>query len=374
MRVSRHIIFVLFLVMLAGCTTMPVKDIFSIKGPRYCVDGCAYVSLDSVTRAYNVSSKWNYTDKKVTLSRGGIHAEFCIGSDIVVIGGVSYRLKTPVIVKRNTILLPRDFSESVLADFFMKEQALALAATEKLKAALPYHAIKKIVLDPGHGGKDPGAVSMSGLREKDIVLDIALRIKRYLETESIEVRLTRSDDTFVSLWRRADIANKYGADFFISIHANAAHSRYARGFEVFYLSEAVDDNARAVAAAENASLKYEDSSFGNTRPSSSLEATLWDIEYSENRRESTELAESITESVCGKLGLKNRGQKGANFYVLKGAKMPSVLVEVGFISNAQEARLLKDSSYRENVAKSITCGIINYKDEYEAAEGFTKQR
>jgi len=374
MRTLRHFVLILFLVMLAGCATVQVKDSFSIKGPRYCVDGCAYVSLDSVTRAYNVSSKWNYTDKKVTLSRGGIHAEFYIGSDIVVIDGVSYKLKNPVIVKRNTILLPRDFSESVLADFFMKKQASALPATEKLKAASPYHAIKKIVLDPGHGGKDPGAVSMSGLREKDIVLDIARRIKRYLEAESIEVRLTRSDDTFVSLWRRADIANKYGADFFISIHANAAHSRYARGFEVFYLSEAIDDNARAVAAAENASLKYEDSSFGNTRPSSSLEATLWDIEYSENRRESTELAESITESACGKLGLKNRGQKGANFYVLKGAKMPSVLVEVGFISNTEESELLKDSSYREKIAESIACGIINYKDEYEAAEGFTKQR
>ena len=374
MRVFRHFTLILFLAILTGCATAPVRGSFSINGPIYSVGDCTYIGIGSVVNAYDIDSKWDSVGKKLTLLSGSKRAEFALGSGIALVDGVPYKLENPVIMRKSVILIPKDFSESILAGLFLEKQVTAFSGCESLQPTSLYHTVRRIVLDPGHGGKDPGAIAKCGLREKDIVLDIAQRIKRHLERESIEVRLTRYDNTFISLWKRADIANKYSADFFISIHANAARSRHARGFEVFYLSEAVDDNARAVAAAENASLKYEDSSFGNMRPSSSLEATLWDIEYSENRRESIELAKSITESACGKLNLKNRGQKGASFYVLKGAKMPSVLVEVGFISNAQEAMLLRDPSYRENIAKSIACGIINYKDEYEAAEGFTRQR
>ena len=270
---------------------------------------------------------------------------------------------------RGTIVFPRGFAENVLPNAFIKKYKKEVA-TKKLKAICPY-IIGKIVIDPGHGGKDPGALGW-GAREKDITLDISKRLKRHLEKNCIKAKLTRSIDHFISLWRRADIANKENADFFVSIHANAARAKSAKGFEVFYLSEAVDDNARAIAAAENAALKYEDSSFGNTKPSTNLEATLWDITNSENRVESIELAKYITRSAQRSLSTKDRGVKAARFYVLKGARMPSVLIEVGFISNSQEATKLKSPTYRELVAKSIAEGISNYKREYEKTEGFTK--
>jgi N-acetylmuramoyl-L-alanine amidase len=374
MKMFRYSI-IIFLICMTGCASAPVKDTFSIKGPRYSIEGCTYIGLASIVNAYDLDLAWDPVGRRLTLSMGDNNrVGFALGSRVALVDSVPYRLKKPVVMRKGVILIPGYFSESVLAGLFTKKQVSPCPISEQPHVLLPYHAVKMIVLDPGHGGKDPGAVAKNGLKEKDIVLDISKRIKRYLERESIEVRLTRCDDTFISLWKRADTANKCGADFFISIHANAAHSSYARGFEVFYLSEAVDDNARAIAAVENASLRYEDSSFGNVRPSSSLEATLWDIEYSENRRESIELAKSITDAAGSRLGLKNRGEKGANFYVLKGAKMPSVLVEVGFISNDYEARLLRDPSYRQDIAKSVAYGVINYKNEYEAAEGFTRRR
>ncbi|MFA5068884.1 MAG: N-acetylmuramoyl-L-alanine amidase [Candidatus Omnitrophota bacterium] len=372
MRILRIFFLILLVVLSAGCAAAPIRGTFSAKYPDGIGDQCAYTDLTSIVNTYNVVLEWDGIKKILTLRKGDNKVEMALCSRLVLVDSVLYKLQDPVIMKRSTILVPTNFCESVLPGLFIRGRLSKTAGENSCRAAC--HTIKRIVLDPGHGGKDPGAVGKGGLREKDVVLDIAKGVKRYLAAGGLDVSLTRDKDIFISLWRRADIANKCEADFFISIHANAARSRYASGFEVFYLSEAVDDSARAIAAVENASLKYEDSSFGNSLPSSELEAILWDIEYSENRQESIELANNIIKTTCGSLKLKNRGQKGANFYVLKGAKMPSVLVEVGFISNAKEAQRLGDASYRDRIARLISEGILNYRDEYEAAEGFTTKR
>jgi len=356
---------------IAGCATTPVREKTFIKSPTHSIAGISYVSFKSVVDAYNLNYDWDAIAKKLTLYKGDVRVEFALTSDIALVDGVPVKLSGPVELYRSSLVIPRDFSETILKRTFVEKRAIAVIRKEPIKSEGAY-AIKKIVIDPGHGGKDPGAIGKLSVREKDITLDIAKRLKRYLEEACIEVSFTRIDDSFISLWRRADMANKKDADLFVSIHANAAHSSQAKGFEVFYLSEAVDDNARAIAAAENAFLKYEDSSFGYVKPSNSLEATLWDICYSENRRESIELAKCITYAACNQLKVKDRGEKGARFYVLKGAKMPSVLIEVGFISNIQEATKLKDPIYREKVAKAIASGIIDYKDEYETEDGFTR--
>jgi N-acetylmuramoyl-L-alanine amidase len=372
MKLHKYIIIILLLMsVLAGCATSPVRERTLIKSPTYDIKGIPYVSLSSVVDAYKLKHEWDSISKKLTLYKGDKHVVLALTSDIALVDGMPLKLSGPLSLYKSSIVMPKDFSESMLKKVFVKKRAIVPRREKPVKPDSAY-TIRKIVIDPGHGGKDPGAIGRFALREKDITLDISKRLKRYLEDFSIDVYLTRSDDRFISLWRRADIANKKGADFFISIHANAAHSRQAKGFEVFYLSEAVDDNARAVAAAENAYLKYEDSSFGYAKPSNSLEATLWDMRYSENRRESIELAKCITRVACRQLKVKDRGEKGARFYVLKGAEMPSVLVEVGFISNRQEARKLKDSFYREKVAKAIASGIITYKNKYETEEGFTR--
>ena len=231
------------------------------------------------------------------------------------------------------------------------------------------HRIRTIVIDPGHGGKDPGAIGVGGVKEKDVVLDIGKQLKKRLERAGLEVSLTRDRDVFLSLKERSLIANNKEADFFISIHANAFQKSRTSGFEVYYLSEAIHDSARAVVAAENAALKFEQSQ-DFSKP---LKATLWDILYTEHRTESIELAGSICRAVERKgLNRNNRGVKGANFCVLRGARMPAVLVEVGFISNPLDASRLKLRSYRQGLTEAIAEGVLSYKRRYEATNGFTK--
>ncbi|NQT46933.1 MAG: N-acetylmuramoyl-L-alanine amidase [Candidatus Omnitrophica bacterium] len=231
------------------------------------------------------------------------------------------------------------------------------------------YTIERVVIDPGHGGKDPGATGRGGLKEKTIVLDIAQRLSRRLEGRGIDITITRNSDTFISLWSRANIANKRDADFFISIHANAARSRRAQGFEVYYLSEATDDSARALAQVENASLEYEDSSVD--KYTTDLEATLWDLELTENRVESIELAKIVSNEACDILGCKERGVKSARFYVLKHSRCPAILVEVGFVTNKNEEMKLKDAAYRDKIAEGLAEGILAYRREFERTNGFT---
>ena len=261
MNLRKYIFIIVFTLLLAGCATTPVREKIFIKSPTYNIAGVSYVSLKSVVDAYNLKYDWDAIAKKLTLYKNDVRVEYALTSDIALVDGVPVKLKGPVELYRSSLVIPRDFSETILKRTFVERRVIAVIRKEPVKSEGAY-VIKKIVIDPGHGGKDPGAMGKLSLREKDITLDIAKRLKRYLEEANIEVSLTRSDDSFISLWRRADMANKKDADLFVSIHANAAHSSQAKGFEVFYLSEAVDDNARAVAAAENAFLKYEDSSFG----------------------------------------------------------------------------------------------------------------
>jgi N-acetylmuramoyl-L-alanine amidase len=210
-----------------------------------------------------------------------------------------------------------------------------------------------------------------GLVEKEVTLDIAKRLKQKLEQECFNVYLTRSGDKFIPLAKRTQIANSYNADFFISIHVNAARIKNAKGFEVYYLSEAADDAAKHLAEEENASLKMEEASYKVNSPNN-LEGILWDLVSTENRAESIQLAGWISRAAKKDLWVNQRGVKSAGFYVLKGARMPAILVEVGFITNKDEEEKLKDPNYRDKIADSIAKGILTYREEYQQAEGFTK--
>lgn len=231
---------------------------------------------------------------------------------------------------------------------------------------------KTIALDAGHGGKDPGAIGPRGLREKAVTLDIVKRLKVLLEGAGFKVVLTRDRDRFVPLKTRANLAHLRKADLFISIHCNAALSRRARGFEVFYLSPAVNDEARAVAALENSVLELEKKPILFNGGNRNTEAIVWELQYGEFRRESVELARCIERGMARNLPTANRGVKTALFYVLKGVAMPSVLVEVGFISNPYEERRLASASYRQSIARALLKGILSYKKVFEKNLGFTK--
>lgn len=225
-------------------------------------------------------------------------------------------------------------------------------------------AKRRIVIDAGHGGHDPGAVGPKGLYEKDVVLDIALKLKKILMQDPLnEVFLTRDKDIFLPLEERTAIANKKNADLFVSIHANASPRRKAKGIETYLLNWTDDEEAMRVAARENAiSLKKMKAM---SRQMDIVEVIKSDLMRENKRDESIKLANYIQRSMVSNLennykNVLDLGVKQALFYVLFGAKMPSVLVEVSFISNPEEEKLLSQDSYRMEIAKAIAEGLNRY--------------
>jgi N-acetylmuramoyl-L-alanine amidase len=231
------------------------------------------------------------------------------------------------------------------------------------KPSLPQQlglGINRVVIDPGHGGKDPGAVGPGGLREKDVVLEIAKKLERKLKTElGLTTVLTRRDDTFVSLDERTAIANAQKADLFVSIHANANRRASASGVETYVLNFATDEECIELAARENAV---------STKKLSDLQYILYDLMRTAKIGESRTLAEHTQTSIYKRLSRKysrvrDLGVKEAPFYVLIGANMPCILVEVAFISNKMEEKRLRDDRYLDELATGIKEGIAQYMAE-----------
>ncbi len=228
------------------------------------------------------------------------------------------------------------------------------------------NAIDVIVVDPGHGGEDFGAVGPDGTLEKDINLDISLYLKDMLEDEGFTVILTRDDDRFISLADRTKIANEAGADMFISIHANASETnKNARGYISFFLSDAKTDQARAAAALENASIRFETMESQRDYVSD-IDFILLDMVQSEFLKESADLAAIIEQNIEKQTKIASRGVDQAGFFVLNKAYMPSVLVESAFISNKQDEKLLKSKKTQQDIARAIADSIVEFKKKYEA--------
>jgi len=217
--------------------------------------------------------------------------------------------------------------------------------------------IRRIVIDAGHGGHDPGAVGPSGLQEKDVVLDIALKLRELVREElGLDVVMTRSTDVFIPLEERTAIANKVNADLFVSVHANAAANRNASGIETYYLNLAKTEKSAQLAAKENGT---------SLEKVSVLQAILFDLMANYKLNDSAHLAEDIQKALYKKVrskygDVKNLGVKQGPFYVLVGASMPSILVEVAFLSNSQDEARLKKQSYLELNAEGIMEGIRTY--------------
>ncbi|MCM8779793.1 MAG: N-acetylmuramoyl-L-alanine amidase [Candidatus Omnitrophica bacterium] len=356
LRVTNYLLLV---TMLAGCATAPT----TVKGlPLYSLGGTKYFPLISLCEQEGVN--WNYDifTKVITLEKESQHIILRPGERIVLVNGSEKDLRYPVEISRGTILLPTTFKEQVFDPLF--KGYMSVPAIPRPQA----RGLKKIVIDAGHGGKDPGAIGKSGLKEKDVVLDIAKRLQRHLEKGGKEVILIRSTDIFVPLARRVDIANRSNADIFVSIHANANPSRSLSGFEVYCLSNSVDDASRALAFIENnKGINLENADFGNSSPD--LQAIVWDMVNTSNRQESYELARHLCRRVSSELGIKTNGTKGGPFYVLKWTEMPAVLIEVGYLSNPSEEKMLKSSLYRQQLAEHIAAGILNYCEDFSVVKG-----
>lgn len=243
----------------------------------------------------------------------------------------------------------------LVVDIFGDEVRLEEKEEREERKALKTYTV---VIDPGHGGKDPGALGPGGIREKDVVLDVARKVKRLLEKEhGYNVILTRDRDVYLSLEDRAAIANKKSADLFVSIHANANRNKRLRGIETYMLNWTDNEEAMEVAARENMiSLKM------MKEARSDVGVILASLELQHKRDDSLNLAHYIQDSMVSNLRdrysrIYDHGVKQALFYVLFGAKMPSVLVEVSYITNRDEARRLNSRQYREHLAHSIASGI-----------------
>jgi N-acetylmuramoyl-L-alanine amidase len=234
--------------------------------------------------------------------------------------------------------------------------------------------IRRVVLDPGHGGHDEGTAGPGGLLEKDLVLDVALRLGKLIESRmGSEVIFTRSDDTFIPLERRTAIANEKKADLFLSIHANSSPYPRIGGVESYYLNFTNAKDALAVASRENAS---------SDKSVFELHDLIQKITLQDKAEESKEFAGSIQASLFPFAarydpGIKNRGVKKAPFVVLIGASMPSVLAEIGFLTNAREESLLKRSEHRQKLAEALYRGLSRYAQglsHFEVAQAVDRSK
>jgi N-acetylmuramoyl-L-alanine amidase len=218
--------------------------------------------------------------------------------------------------------------------------------------------IGRIVIDPGHGGHDTGTVGPSGLEEKELVLDVAFRLKKLVEGKlNGEVILTRTDDTFIPLEERTSLANESQADLFISIHANSSQNRRVSGVETFFLNFATSADVEEIAARENAS---------SQKTIFELQDLVQKIALREKVDESKEFAQTIQKSMATQMqkaraSAKDRGVKQAPFIVLIGANMPSILSEISFVSNPSDEKLLKSPNYRQKIAEALCHGIEEYR-------------
>ena len=221
------------------------------------------------------------------------------------------------------------------------------------------YQVKRVVIDAGHGGFDSGAVGPTGLKEKDVTLDLAQRLKRKIsEKGGIKCFLTRTGDYYIPLSDRTVIANQFQADLFVSVHINANKNRKAHGCETYYCSEkASSKEAARVAAFENAVLKY-DESFKKRPGYIDIEEILFNFERRLYWEESGKFAGAFQNRFEQALPFKSRGVHSANFFVLRRAKMPSILLETGFISNYDEEAKLKKGSVREEIALAVIRGLL----------------
>jgi N-acetylmuramoyl-L-alanine amidase len=221
----------------------------------------------------------------------------------------------------------------------------------------------RVVIDPGHGGRDPGAVGQDGSFEKDRTLEIALLVRDLLSIRDpeLEILLTRDTDEYVSLGSRTRLANSTMADLFVSIHCNAATNHSAMGIETYFLSTARTSDARAVEILENSVIELDAGTPAQDNPLAFLLADMAQCIYQDR---SSDLAMAIQQSLAGRWpGSPDRGVKQAGFYVLRGALMPSVLVEVAFISNSQEEEALRSLDFRLGTAEAIVNAILSFSED-----------
>tara|TARA_B100000676_G_C18091145_1_gene859910 strand:- start:8751 stop:9905 length:1155 start_codon:yes stop_codon:yes gene_type:complete len=344
----------------------------------------AYLSLEEFCESQELSYNLYFDKSKIELTYKNQKITFSNNSSFVKIDNKIYHMVKNIILADNKFYAPLNSfirlytqfeNKNFIVDYNNKIISIShtpiITQIEKVDQELlntinneENWKITTVVIDPGHGGKDPGAIGYHNIKEKHIVLDIAKELGSFLNREMPELNViyTRTDDTFLGLKNRTAFANKNQGHMFLSIHANASTAKTARGFEIFLLQPNSVDKAIDVAVRENASIFFEENP-------EQYEQNQMIASVSENMylQESEKLAVAIQSAVKKELPkTRMRGIKQAGFYVLVGAAMPKVLIEAGFITNKSEAKLLNKSSYRSEMAYGIFKGVQTYINSHNS--------
>ena len=330
------------------------------------INGKNYFSINQLDKILLAKINEDIIDQRISIQIYNETLIFLLESSYVQFQNKIYNFKYPIIFKDANYFLPSIFATNILTKFFPDKINYK---NKSLTVSLLYdNRIKLIVLDPGHGGKDPGAISYSKkIFEKTIALIIAKKVKKLIDESDLDVKvvLTRTEDKFVSLKERTTLANDIKADIFVSIHCNANRSSKAHGAEVYYLSTAKTSEARAVAAFENSVVEKYEGGAEALKKYDDVSLILADMSQTEHLQESYELADELEENIVSKTAFYKRGVKQANFYVMRGAFMPAVLVEAGFLSNPEEEIKLKDPIYQDKIAKAIFESLKFFKSKFD---------
>lgn len=352
--------------------------------PVTAFNGRNYISLDVMISMLSIENSFDPVFQKGRLYHESHYMVYKTGYHCIIIDNTVVSSDDPVIRWKGGVYLPETLAEAVIGSFYNKDvqvkkgkMIIAEDEPEPLKKPEKYTIPQKkerigfIILDAGHGGKDPGAIGKGGLKEKTITLQLSRKAELLLKKklDNIKIKTTRPSDRFIELAERAEIANrqlKKGSNgIFVSIHVNASISSKISGFETYFLSQnPTNEEARKTAALENNVIilekdtpgkkKYEDVDY--------IEALMMTTQI---QKESSMLAAGIQKSLARNIKeFKSRGVHKADFFVLRGSLMPAVLIEVGFITNQKEAGFLKTDKYQDKIAEGIVGGIINFIEQY----------
>ena len=339
----KRIGFFFLMVFLAGCATVP-RGISPVGSQE---------TLQGLCSRYNMDCRWDGISQTVDMEYSGKKIRALIGSNIVLIDNNRLALSDVLRRRKGAIILPADFEQVVIGS--------SAKPQEEYQKAAYAGRIKKVMIDAGHGGKDPGAIGYRGVKEKDINLDIAQRVARAFEAAGIKTVLTRDGDEFITLQERTERASQSGVDLFVSIHANANKSRGANGVEVYYadplgIEDRFSDQRRINEKKLVAQLNM-------SKENADVRKIIADMLYCYKLSLSPGLADMVARGLSFEVSGKARGSKPQRYYVLRNTLIPAVLVEVGFITNPAEAGLLQDKAYRQRIADAITKNILRYGND-----------
>lgn len=326
---------------MAGCTTVSTDKSTLSKSD---------ISLKNLCEASRINWNWDSVAQVITLQINGRQAKALVGSDVVLLDQEKIVLSRPIRFERSMILVPSDFKEKVIDRYRSK--------TIEPTPTFGYKKVREILIDAGHGGKDPGALSKRGTKEKNIALDIAIRVKNTLEQHGIKVKMTRQSDVFLTLQERTKLASHGKTDLFISIHANANPSRAIHGLEIYFAPDLSEEDKREDPRQENMRLMIKGLDMKKT--DSTLEKILADMLYTKKQNQSSALAKQLGTGVSSYAKVKNRGIREARFFVLRNTLIPAVLIETGYLTNVKEEKLLTTKAYRQKLAHGIAHSILIY--------------